>query len=269
MTYRLTILGCGSSGGVPRIGMNWGACDPANPKNRRLRCSALFERIGTGNQLGGQTALLVDTSPDFREQILRSRLTALDGVVYTHDHADHTHGIDDLRMVAFAMKKRIDVYFDAATGNSLMSRFGYCFKQPEGSNYAPILNGHVIDGVTPIGITGHGGTITATPIPQIHGDITSLGYRVSGLAYCPDISAIPDASLPLLQNLDVWVVDTLRYTPHESHFSVKQALHWVERLKPKRTVLTHMTSEIDYETLRRDLPLGVEPGFDGMTIDFR
>ncbi len=263
MSYRFTILGCGSSGGVPRIGMNWGACDPANPKNRRLRCSALFERIGTG----GRTSVLVDTSPDFREQILSIRLTALDGVLYTHDHADHTHGIDDLRMVAFAMKRRVDVYFDSVTGRSLKERFNYCFKTPDGSNYSPILNGIEIDGISPITFRSGGGTLTATPIPQIHGDITTLGYRVSNLAYCPDVSAIPEASLPLLEGLDVWVVDALRYTPHESHFSVKQVLHWVERLKPKRTILTHMTSELDYDTLKRELPDGVEPGFDGMAVE--
>ncbi len=269
MSYRFTILGCGSSGGVPRIGMNWGACDPANARNRRLRCSGLVERIGTGDRAGGQTAVLIDTSPDFRAQILAARLTALDGVLYTHDHADHTHGIDDLRMVTFAMKKRIDVYFDADTGASLRARFAYCFNTPDGSNYRPILNGHDIDGVSAIEIKGAGGAITALPIPQVHGDITSLGYRVSGLAYSPDISGIPEASIERLENLDVWIVDALRYTPHESHFSVKQALQWVERLKPKRTILTHMTSELDYETLRRDLPAGVEPAYDGMTIEFK
>ena len=265
MSYRFTILGCGSSGGVPRIGMNWGACDPDNPKNRRLRCSALFERMGPG----GQTAILIDTSPDFREQILRSRIMALDGVLYTHDHADHTHGIDDLRMVAFVMKRRVDVYFDAMTGRSLMERFAYCFKTPEHSNYQPILNGHLIDGVSPIEISGPGGKIVVTPIAQTHGDITSLGYRVSNFAYSPDISAIPDSSLPLLEGLDVWVVDALRYTPHESHFSVKQALAWAAKLKPKRTILTHMTSELDYAALKAELPAGVEPAYDGMTIEFR
>lgn len=264
MSYRITILGCGSSGGVPRIGMNWGACDPHNGKNRRLRCSTLVERKGKG----GQTAVLIDTSPDLREQILSTRLTALDAVLYTHDHADHTHGIDDLRMVAFAMKRRIDVYFDAATGTSLTERFAYCFKTPEGSNYAPILNGHVIGGDDPVIIDGPGGRISALPIPQTHGDIESFGYRVSNMAYSPDVSAIPEASLPRLQNLDLWIVDALRYTPHPSHFSVKQVLAWVERLKPKRTVLTHMTSELDYDTLRRDLPAGVEPAYDGMMLDF-
>lgn len=265
MSYRITILGCGSSGGVPRIGMNWGACDAEEPKNRRSRCSALFERIGSG----GQTSVLIDTSPDFREQILRARIMALDGVLYTHDHADHTHGIDDLRMVSFAMKRRVDVYFDALTGNSLMERFAYCFKTPAHSNYQAILNGHLIDGVSPIEIAGAGGAIRATPIPQTHGDITSLGYRISNCAYSPDISAIPEASLPLLQGLDVWIVDALRYTPHESHFSVKQALAWVAKLKPKRTILTHMTSELDYATLKAELPPGVEPAYDGMQIAFR
>lgn len=262
MSYRCTILGCGSSGGVPRVGMNWGACDPENPKNRRLRCSALIERKGQG----GQTAVLIDTSPDFRAQILATRLTAVDAVLYTHDHADHTHGIDDLRMVAFAMKRRVDVYFDAATGASLKARFNYCFETPAGSPYMPILNGHEIDGTTPVKVEGGGGPILAQPIPQWHGAIPSLGYRVGNLAYSPDISSLPEASVPLLQGLDVWIVDALRYTPHESHFSVKQALQWVEKLKPKRTILTHMTSELDYATLAAELPDGVEPAYDGMVV---
>ncbi len=209
---------------------------------------------------------MIDTSPDFREQILAIRLMALDGVIYTHDHADHTHGIDDLRMVAYAMKKRVDVYFDAQTGDSLKSRFAYCFKTPEGSNYTPILNAHDIDGVSPTTINGAGGAITALPIPQTHGDITSLGYRFSNLAYSPDISDLSEASAALLKGLDVWVVDALRHLPHESHFNVKQALKWIARLKPKRAVLTHMTSDLDYEALRRELPDGIEPAYDGMVI---
>lgn len=264
MSYRFTILGCGSSGGVPRIGMTWGQCDPANPRNTRLRCSAMVERIGKG----GQTAVLIDTSPDFRAQILATRATALDGVLYTHDHADHTHGIDDLRMVAYAMKKRVDVYFDRLTGKSLRERFAYCFETPAGSSYTPILNGYEIDGITPFSIDGAGGAITATPIPQVHGDISTLGYRFSKLAYSPDISAIPDTSIALLEGLDVWIVDALRYTAHPSHFNVKEALGWVARLKPKRTILTHMTSDLDYETLRKELPAGVEPAYDGMVVPF-
>ena len=264
MSYRCTILGCGSSGGVPRIGMNWGACDPDNPKNRRLRCSALVERTGSG----GRTSVLIDTSPDFREQILSTRLMALDGVLYTHDHADHTHGIDDLRMVAFSMKRRVDVYFNKATGESLKTRFAYCFETPPGSPYMPMLNGHEIDGISPIAVAGGGGTITAQPVAQWHGSIQSLGYRISNFAYSPDINDIPKSSIPLLEGLDVWIVDALRHTSHESHFSVKQAVAWAERLKPKRTILTHMTSELDYETLARQLPAGVEPAYDGMMITF-
>jgi len=264
MSFRCTILGSGSSGGVPRIGMNWGSCDPDNPKNRRLRCSALIERTGSN----GRTSVIVDTSPDFREQILSTRLTALDGVLYTHDHADHTHGIDDLRMVAFAMKRRVDVYFDKDTGASLRSRFAYCFETPEGSAYMPMLNGHEIDGFSPVVIKGAGGPISAQPIPQWHGSMQTLGYRVSNLAYSPDVNDIPEKSIPLLEGLDVWIVDALRHQGHESHFSVKQALAWAERLKPKRTILTHMTSELDYETLKRQLPEGVEPAYDGMMISF-
>lgn len=263
MRLRCTILGCGSSGGVPRIGMNWGACDPENQKNRRLRCSALVER--TGPQ--GRTSVLIDTSPDFRAQILSVRATALDAVLYTHDHADHTHGIDDLRMIAFAMKRRVDVYFDAATGRSLRSRFGYCFETPPGSQYMPILNGHEIDGIAPIEVRGGGGILTAQPIRQRHGDIQSLGYRIGNLAYSPDVSDLSPEAQSQLQGLDVWIVDALRTVPHESHFSVKQALAWAAKLKPKRTILTHMTSELDYESLRRDLPPGVEPAYDGLVIE--
>jgi len=264
MSYRATILGCGSSGGVPRIGTMWGACDPSNPKNRRWRCSMLLERIGKPRH----TTVLVDTSPDLREQLLSVRCEALDGVLYTHDHADHTHGIDDLRMVSYAMKKRLDVWADAPTHGSLTERFGYCFERPAGSTYPPILNAHAIDGTTPIRVEGPSGVIEATPIPQMHGDIGTLGFRIRGLAYSPDVSDIPAASIPLLQGLDVWIVDALRFTAHPSHFSVKEALGWIERLKPKRAILTHMTTDLDYEALRRELPEGVEPAYDGMVVPF-
>lgn len=264
MSYCLTILGCGSSGGVPRVGMDFGACDPANEKNRRLRCSALVQRFGDE----GRTSVLIDTSPDFREQILKTRLTQLHAVLYTHDHADHTHGIDDLRMVAFAMKRRIEIYLDRATEQSLKQRFDYIFQTPLGSNYRPFANGHVIDGETPITITGPGGNIDAQPIRQVHGTMTSLGWRVRNVAYSPDINDIPESSLSKLQGLDVWVVDALRYTQHESHFSVKQAIRWSQRLKVKRTILTHMTSELDYDRLRRELPDNIEPAYDGMKIEF-
>lgn len=263
MSSRLTILGCGSSGGVPRIGSLWGDCDPQNPRNRRRRCSILVERRGPR----GATTVLVDTSPDLREQLLDVRAASIDAVLYTHDHADHTHGIDDLRMVAYAMRRRIDIYADPVTRKSLVERFTYCFSTPAGSSYAPILNARESNAGVPIRIEGAGGVMEVMPVPQIHGDIASLGYRFGGTAYSPDISALPDEAVPLLSGLDLWIVDALRYTPHPSHFHVKRALEWIGKLKPTRAILTHMTADLDYETLKRELPAGVEPAYDGMVID--
>jgi len=263
MRLRATILGCGSSGGVPRIGSMWGACDPSNPKNRRRRAGLMVERLGKGRH----TTVLVDTSPDLREQLLGVRAEAIDGVLYTHDHADHTHGIDDMRMVAYAMKQRVEAWADAPTRASLEQRFRYCFSTINRSSYAPIFNLHTIFPPDPVRIEGPTGTVEAVPIPQEHGDSGSLGFRFAGLAYSPDISGVPEASIPLLQGLDVWIVDALRVTPHPSHFHLKAALAWIERLKPKRAILTHMTAELDYEALKRDLPPGIEPAYDGMVIE--
>lgn len=265
MSYRLTILGCGSSGGVPRIGNDWGSCDPENPKNRRLRASALVERF---DRAGGHTCVLIDSGPDVREQLLATRTAALDGVVYTHDHADHTHGIDDLRVICYRMRRRIDSWADAATQESLMTRFGYCFQSPPGRSYPPILNPHVIDPERAFAIAGGGGKIDMQPIVQSHGEIPSLGFRIGNIAYSPDISGMTDQSVELLQGLDVWIVDALRYIPHPAHFTVKQALEWIERLKPKRAILTHLHVDLDYEVLRRELPPHVEPAYDGMQITF-
>ena len=264
MSYRFTILGCGSSGGVPRVGNDWGSCDPANPKNRRRRCAALIERIGSG----GTTVVLIDTGPDLREQLLSVRLARLDAVLFTHDHADHTHGIDDLRNIAYRSKQRVPVYVDAETRVSLEGRFGYCFAGKAGPNYPPILQAHDIVAPEPITIAGPGGELRILPVPQLHGDIASLGFRVGGLAYSPDISGLPDASVPMLEGLDLWIVDALRYIPHPSHLTVKQTLAWIERLKPKRAILTHLHVDLDYEKLRRELPAHIEPAYDGMVVSF-
>ena len=263
MRQRLTILGCGSSGGVPRIGSGWGRCDPGNPKNRRSRCAALVEQIGPD----GVTTALIDTGPDVREQLLAADVKRLDGVLYTHDHADHTHGIDDLRPVAYAMKRRVPVWFDRRTRDSLVTRFAYCFEAPPGGSYPPILEANDIDPPKPVHIPGPGGVLEATPILQNHGDIASLGFRIGSFAYSPDISGLPEASIPLLQGLDVWVLDALRPIPHPSHFSVRQAVGWIERLRPKRAILTHLTAELDYAALKRDLPDHIEPAYDGMVIE--
>jgi phosphoribosyl 1,2-cyclic phosphate phosphodiesterase len=175
--------------------------------------------------------------------------------------------LDDV-MVAYGMKKRVDCYADAATKKGLTERFSYCFKTAEGSSYPPILNALEAVPGQPIRIGGAGGSVEVLPLLQQHGDITSLGYRVKGLAYSPDISDVPAETLAQLEGLDVWVVDALRYTPHPSHFHVKRALEWIARLKPKRAILTHMTTELDYATLKRELPPNVEPAYDGMTIEF-
>jgi len=262
MSLQVTILGCGTSGGVPRVGDHWGACDPANPKNRRRRCSLLVERHGAG----GETGVLVDTSPDLRQQLLDAGTGWIDGVLYTHDHADHVHGIDDLRQVAFNGRRRVDVYFDEATGKLLRSRFAYCFESPAGSDYPPILRGHEIVAGETVKIGGAGGAIEALPFRQMHGSGETLGFRFGGLAYSPDVSDFPEESLKALHDLDVWVIDALRPALHPSHFSVEQALAWIARVKPKRAVLTHMHVDLDYATLSRELPQGVEPAYDGMVL---
>ncbi|MFM9848246.1 MAG: MBL fold metallo-hydrolase [Hyphomicrobiaceae bacterium] len=264
MSYKLTLLGTGSSGGVPRIGNDWGACDPRNPKNRRRRCSALIERT----EGRGTTRVLVDTSPDLRDQLLDVGISTLDGVLYTHDHADHAHGIDELRIVALNMRRRIDVHADAATGATLRKRFDYCFDAPPGSAYPPIIDAHVIVPPAPVRVHGAGGCIEALPIVQQHGDIASLGFRVRDVAYSPDVSGLSDEAVAALAGLDVWIVDALRYRPHPSHFSVAQALDWIERVKPRRAILTHLHVDLDYETLRRELPQHVVPAYDGLSVHF-
>ena len=264
MSYRLTLLGTGSSGGVPRIGNNWGACDPTNPKNRRRRCAALIDRIHGR----GRTTVLIDTPPDMREQLLGLNIQHVDGVLYTHDHADHTHGIDDLRMLTFLMKKRVDVYFDARTRDSLLQRFGYCFVSKRGSNYPPILDAHDIHHLRTIVVDGAGGPIEALPIPCTHGSIDSLAFRIGNVAYSPDVGGLPEASIEHLRGLDLWIVDALRYTPHPSHWHVSETLAWIERLRPKRAILTNLHIDLDYATLKRDLPPNIEPAYDGMQVHF-
>lgn len=263
MTLRATILGCGTSGGTPRIGGGWDKCDPTNPKNIRRRCSLLVQREGPG----GITSVLVDTSPDMRQQLIDVGVGRLDGVLFTHDHADHTHGIDDLRVVAFNMRRKVDVYFDEPTGAALREKFAYCFHAPASSAYPPVLFGHDIRPGLPVPIGGSGGVIAVLPFQQRHGGGHSLGYRFGGIAYSPDVSDFPDETLPHLADLDVWIVDALRRTYHPSHLSVDQCLAWIDRIRPRRAVLTHMHGDLDYETLRQSLPNGVEPAFDGMVIE--
>ena len=260
---RFTVLGCGSSPGVPRIGGDWGACDPQNPKNRRRRCSLLAQRLSNS----GTTNVLIDTSPDLREQAIAAGIGRLDGVLYTHAHADHIHGIDDLRGFVLNMHRRVDIYADAQTMARLQEAFAYCFATPSGSEYPPIVKAHPIRADESVTIEGQGGPLTALPVNQVHGRITSLAFRIGGLAYSPDLSGLDAEAEARLQGLDVWIVDALRYRPHPSHFSVEEALQWIERLQPKRAVLTHMHVDLDYATLCHALPPSVEPAYDGMVIE--
>lgn len=259
---RFTILGCGSSGGVPRLGGHWGDCDPEEPRNARKRCSLLIQRIDAG----GETTVLIDTSPDLRQQLLEAGIGRLDGVVYTHPHADHTHGLDDLRMIVFNMRARLPVYADGPTQNDLLSRFGYAFVQPPGSAYPPILDLNSIDG--DLTIDGPGGPITLTPFEVIHGNIHALGFRVEDLAYLPDVSDIPAPAWETLTGLDCWVLDALRRTPHPSHAHLQQSLDWIARAAPRRAVLTNMHIDLDYQTVLDETPDHIVPAFDGMTISY-
>lgn len=259
---RFTILGCGSSGGVPRLGGHWGECDPDNPRNRRRRCSMLVEREGPD----GITRVLVDTAPDMREQLLDAGIGTLDGAVWTHGHADHVHGLDDLRMIVFNTKQRLKVWADGDTQNDLISRFGYAFVQPEGSPYPPILEMQTIDG--PVCVDGAGGRITLTPFKVSHGSIDALGFRIADLAYLPDVIAIPEESWDVLQGLDCWVLDALRRTPHPTHAHLDLALEWIDRAKPRRAVLTNMHIDMDYETVKAETPANVTPAYDGMVIRY-
>jgi phosphoribosyl 1,2-cyclic phosphate phosphodiesterase len=261
--FRFTILGCGSSPGVPRITGDWGNCDPANPRNRRSRPAALIERIGSM----GTTRVVIDTGPDFREQMIRAGIMELDAVVYTHAHADHTHGIDDLRSYSLGRRGLIDIYADDATLERLYGGFGYCFATPPGSSYPPILAAHRIEAYRPFEIQGAGGPIRFEPLPQVHGDIVSLGFRIGDLAYCPDVSDFGDRTAQRLRGLDLLVIDALQYRRHPSHFSLEEALAWIERLQPKRAVLTHMHVPLDYETVLAETPDHVEPAYDGMSFE--
>jgi phosphoribosyl 1,2-cyclic phosphate phosphodiesterase len=273
MTLKFTILGCGSSGGVPRPALGWGDCDPKNPKNRRRRTSLLIERSPSalpppeaGEGAVGVTRVLVDTPPDLREQMIDADVDWLDGVLYTHEHADHTHGIDDLRAFFLKQRRRVDVYLDEPTAASLHVKFGYCFQSPPGSDYPPIVTEHRLTAGTPVTIEGQGGPIAALPFRQEHGDIDSLGFRFGKLAYSADLSGLPSESVAALAGLDIWIVDALRYRPHPSHFSLDDALAWIERLKPRRAILTNLHADLDYEVLRGKLPVHVVPAFDGMTF---
>ena len=257
-----TILGCGSSGGVPRLGGHWGNCDPDNPKNRRQRCSLLVTRT-RGEDV---TRVLIDTGPDMRNQLLAADVGTLNAVVYTHSHADHVHGLDDLRMIVFNMRERLQVWADGATSNDLLGRFGYAFAQPSGSAYPPICELNTIDG--DITVDGPGGPIILTPFEVAHGRIDALGFRIGDVAYLPDVSDIPEPVWGVLDDLDCWIVDALRRDPHPTHAHLDKTLEWIARVKPRQAVLTNMHNDLDYDTVNAETPTHIHPAYDGMVLDF-
>ena len=260
-----TILGCGSSGGVPRADGDWGACDPAEPRNRRRRCSLLVRLKGV--DAAHETTVIVDTAPDLREQAISAGVKRVDAVLFTHDHADQAHGIDDLRAFFLRQRAQIHTHMDAATFASLHNRFGYIFEAKGG--YPAILDAHV---VPPHGqawqVSGPSGAIPVTTFDQDHGGIRSVGYRFGDVAYSPDVHDLPDTAFEALQGLDVWIVDALRFTPHPTHAHVARTLSWIERVKPRRAILTNMHIDIDYNVIRSHLPANVEPAYDGMVIEW-
>ncbi|KAF0187347.1 MAG: MBL fold metallo-hydrolase [Hyphomonadaceae bacterium] len=264
---RVTILGCGSSGGVPRVDGDWGACDPDEPRNRRTRCSLLIEQWRTDPGAGEPTTVLIDTSPDLRQQLLNARVRRIDAIVYSHDHADQAHGIDDVRAIAYTMRRRIPTFMDPATQHSLETRFRYIFHGEGG--YPPILEPQApMSPGMAITVDGPGGAIELLPLDQDHGHIRSLGFRIGGVAYSNDTAGLPPETFAALEGLELWIVDALRRTPHPSHAHLERTLGWIETLRPGRTVLTNMHIDMDYATLRAELPTGVEPAHDGWRSDF-
>lgn len=258
---RATILGCGSSGGVPRIGNRWGDCDPTNPRNRRRRCALLVERDGAE----GSTRVLIDTGPDMVVQLLDAGVETVDAVVYTHPHADHVHGIDDIRQLAYNARARLPLWADQPTSAALLSRFGYIFETPPGSGYPPVAVLNLIDG--PIRIEGAGGVIELLPFRVQHGEITALGFRIGGLVYLPDVSDIPADCWPLIEGADLFICDALRMVPHPSHAHLALTLDWIARARPKRAVITNMHIDMDYETVMAITPDHVIPAHDGLVVE--
>jgi phosphoribosyl 1,2-cyclic phosphate phosphodiesterase len=261
---RFTILGCGSSPGVPRITGDWGACDPQNPRNRRSRAAFLVEQFGPD----GCTTVVIDTGPDFRMQMIAAGVETIDAVLYTHAHADHIHGIDDIRGYVLHNHKQVPIWADRITMERIREGFGYCLSTPPGSMYPPIVTDHLIEPMdAPVTIDGRGGSITFQPLVQIHGSVHSLGFRIGDVAYCSDVSDFPEETVSRLSGLDMLIIDTLQYRYHASHLSLGQSLEWIERLKPQRAILTHMHVPLDYETVRRETPEHVEPAYDGLSFE--
>lgn len=260
MELEVVILGSGSSGGVPRGDGDWGACDPTEPRNRRTRCSALIRRHGAD----GVTSVLIDTSPDLREQALAAGIRHVDGVLFTHDHADQTHGIDDLRVFAIRSRQRIPAWMDAATREALTHRFDYIFESKLG--YPAIVEARDIPPHGEVwAVDGAGGPVPVVTFDQAHGPIRSVGYRCGPVAYSSDVSDLDEAAIEAVRGCDLWIVDALRYSPHPTHAHLERTLDWIARSGVRKSVLTNLHIDMDYKAVSEIVPPNVEVGFDGWT----
>ncbi|HEV2531619.1 MBL fold metallo-hydrolase [Phenylobacterium sp.] len=265
-TLEITILGCGSSGGVPRADGDWGACDPANPRNLRSRCSLLVRRRGAGPE--AETTALIDTSPDLRLQTAMAGVKRLDAILMTHDHADQVHGIDDVRAFFIRQRARIPAFTDAPTEASLMRRFGYIFEGEGG--YPAICDRRRLPAHgRRWTIDGPSGSIPVVTFDQDHGGVRSVGYRFGDVAYSSDVVNLDEAAFEALAGVEVWIVDALRWRPHPTHAHVERTLEWIARIKPRRAILTNMHIDLDYAALAAQLPAGVEAAYDGLRIEHR
>ncbi|MGJ3232385.1 MAG: MBL fold metallo-hydrolase [Oceanicaulis sp.] len=265
---RVRILGCGSSGGVPRIDGDWGACDPDEPKNRRRRCSLLLERAASREALdaGEATRVLIDTSPDLREQILDAGAPEIHGVAFTHTHADQCHGIDDVRALVYRRRERFRAAMSPETLHDLKVRFGYIFETPKGSGYPPLLIAQPLESGAHAVFAGPGGRLEVQLFDVEHGGAPCSGVRAGPIAYTPDVNGLDARALDALSGVTVWILDALRETPHPSHAHLGQALSWLKTVKPRLGVLTNLHIDLDYGLLRERLPAGVRPAYDGLTI---
>lgn len=266
-TLRVTILGCGSSGGVPRATGDWGACDPNEPKNRRTRCGLLLQKwSGAPGNANEATTVLIDTPPDLRTQLAEAKPAHLDAIVISHDHADQTNGFDDVRAYAIKQRRQIPVWMDEPCKRTFMRRFGYAFES-KGGYPAIVRDAGDISPLVPLVIDGPGGKLEILPLDQDHGFSRSLGFRAGPAAYSNDLVGMPEQSFAQLEGLALWIVDALRETPHPTHAHLGRALEWIARLKPAHAVLTNMHIDLDYATLKAKLPAGVEPAYDGWSAD--
>lgn len=265
---RARILGCGSSGGVPRADGDWGDCDPANPKNMRLRCSLLVELAPTRKALwaGETTSLLIDTSPDLRQQLLNAGSPMLDGVAFTHIHADQSHGIDDVRAIVYRKRKKLRAFAGPKTGRSLAQRFDYIFETPPGSGYPPLLDMTSLEAGQAARIEGAGGVLQFSLFDVEHGGAPCSGLRIGPIAYTPDVNGISPGSMAAIDGAGLWIVDALREKPHPSHAHLAMALDWIKLARPQLAVLTNLHVDMDYEALRAKLPEGVRPAYDGLSV---